>query len=258
MSELTGKVAVITGCASPQGIGYAVAGRFASAGASLLLVDTGSSEPMRARCAELRARPGVDAPIEPALFDLAESGAAEAMVERALERFGRVDILVNNAGLRVNKRFGEYTRSDFERSVAVNVAAPLFASQAVLPAMRKQGGGRIIFTASQLGTVSAPTRAVYGLTKAALIHLTKSMALELAADNIIVNAISPGPVRTQPIIDRDTADPAAARERIRQYMPGGRYGEPDEIADLALFLATTRATYLQGENIVIDGGYTAH
>src|ERR1043166_1735779 len=185
MGLLTGQVAIITGTASPKGIGFAIAQRFAAEGASLLLVDTGKREPLDEAVAQCSAQPGAGGKILCDLFDLGQPGAPEAMVARALELFGRVDILVNNAAFRVSKKFGEFTRADFDRSVAVNVAAAFFASQAVLAPMRKQGGGRIIHTASQLGTVAADTRAIYGLTKAALIHLTKSMALELASENII-------------------------------------------------------------------------
>jgi NAD(P)-dependent dehydrogenase (short-subunit alcohol dehydrogenase family) len=171
---------------------------------------------------------------------------------------GRIDILVNNAGIRESHKFGEYTRDVFERVVAVNLAAPFFAAQALVPIMRAQGGGRIINIASQLGHVTYAKRALYGLTKAALIHLTKSMAYELASDGIIVNSISPGPIRTQFIIDRAAEEPEEAALRLKTYLPAGRLGEPEEIAELALFLASTPATYLQGEDICIDGGYTSH
>ena len=196
--------------------------------------------------------------IEYGVFDLSERGAAEQMIEEAVKLYARVDVLVNNAGIRAPLAFGEYTREIFEKVVAVNIAAPFFASQAVVPVMRKQGGGRIIHIASQLARVTYAKRALYGLTKAALVHLTKSMAYELARDGIMVNSISPGPIRTQYIIDRDSAEPEAAQQRIKTYLPIGRLGEPREIADVALFLATTPATYLQGEDICVDGGYTTH
>ena len=257
MSSLKTKFAIVTGASTPRGIGNAIAKRFAEAGASVFLVaegTVGQLETARKEC-QAFARAGR---IEYGVFDLAEPGAAEGMVEEAARRFGRVDVLVNNAGIRAPYKFGEYTREQFNKVVAVNLAAPFFASQAVLAVMRKQGGGRIINIASQLGRVTYARRALYGLTKAAVIHLTKSMAYELGSDGIIVNAISPGPVRTQPILDRMQEDPAEAAHRLKEYMPSGRFGEPSEIAELALFLATTTATFLQGEDICIDGGYTLH
>ena len=257
MSSLKNKIAVVTGASTPKGIGNAIAKRFAEAGAAVFLVAEGTVGQLED--AQKACRGFADAGrIEYGVFDLAQPGAAERMIEDAQRRFGRIDILVNNAGIRAPYKFGEYTRAQFDKVVAVNLAAPFFASQAVLPIMRGQGGGRIINIASQLGRVTYARRALYGLTKAAVIHLTKSMAYELGADGIIVNAISPGPVKTQPILDRMAEDPAEAARRLQQYMPSGRFGEPAEIAELALFLATTTATFLQGEDICIDGGYTLH
>jgi NAD(P)-dependent dehydrogenase (short-subunit alcohol dehydrogenase family) len=139
----------------------------------------------------------------------------------------------------------------------VNLAAAFFASQAVLPAMRRAGGGRIIHIASQMGTVAFDNRCVYGMTKAALIYLTKAMAYELAAENIIVNAISPGPILTGPLLERLEKEPEHAQSRL-EYVRAKRFGEPEEIAELAFFLASTSATFLQGENVIIDGGYVTH
>jgi NAD(P)-dependent dehydrogenase (short-subunit alcohol dehydrogenase family) len=221
------------------------------------LAAEGTVEQLEKVRAECRSYPDAGR-IEYGVYDLAESGAAERMIEEAVQRFSRVDVLVNNAGMRAPFDFGEYTRGTFERVVAVNVAAPFFASQAVLPVMRRQGGGRIIHIASQLGHVTYAKRALYGLTKAALIHLTKSMAYELGREGIMVNSISPGPVATQYILDRSAREPEEAARRLKAYVPLGRLGEPAEIAEVALFLATTSATYLQGEDICVDGGYTAH
>ncbi|HKA44978.1 MAG TPA: SDR family NAD(P)-dependent oxidoreductase [Burkholderiales bacterium] len=257
MGLLTGKIAVITGASTARGIGNAIANRFAESGASIYLVAEGTVERLKATQDECRAYPAAGR-IEYGVFDLAERGAAERMIETAARLFGRIDVLVNNAGIRAAYDFGDYTRDTFERVVAVNLAAPFFASQAVVPVMRRQGGGRIIHIASQLARVTYAKRALYGLTKAALVHLTKSMAYELARDGIVVNSISPGPVKTQFIMDRDAAQPEAARRRVETYLPVGRLGEPGEIAEVALFLASTSPSYLQGEDICVDGGYTAH
>ena len=120
-----------------------------------------------------------------------------------------------------------------------------------------RSGGRIIHIASQLGIVTHAKSGLYGLTKAALIHLTRTMAVELGREGILVNAISPGPVMTQHNIARTTADAGYAERRLVD-VPAGRFGRPDEIADVAYFLATTPATFLQGDNVVIDGGYISH
>lgn len=251
---LSGKFAIVTGASSPGGIGRAIALRFAEAGASLLLVAEATSTQLdeaRALCA---AVPGAGR-VETLLIDLSLPASPEAMVQTAERLFGGVDVLVNNAAARAPMMFGDYTRQQFDHLISVNLAAPFFASQAVVPLMRRQGGGRIIHIASQLGHVTYPTRALYGLTKAAIIHLTKSMAHELGRDGIIVNAISPGPVSTPAVADRPAAEVEA---RFKNYLPLGRLGEPSEIAELALFLATAAPSYLQGQDIVIDGGYINH
>jgi NAD(P)-dependent dehydrogenase (short-subunit alcohol dehydrogenase family) len=254
MNELKGKVAVVTGASAPRGIGRAIATAFAAAGASVLCVAEATQEQLDDVVRECRALPDA-ARIESALIDVGEPGAPERMIALAQQLFGRVDVLVNNAGIRMPVDFGDYTREQFDRVVSVNLAAAFFASQAVLPIMRAQGGGRIIHIASQLGHVTYEKRAVYGLTKAALIHLTKSMAYELGRDNIVVNAISPGPIATGPTLARPAE---VTQRRVDQYIPAGRVGTPEEVADLALYLASASPSFLQGQDIVIDGGYIIH
>jgi NAD(P)-dependent dehydrogenase (short-subunit alcohol dehydrogenase family) len=257
MKDLSGKVAVVTGASTEKGIGTAIARRFAQAGASVFLVAEGTVAQLEKACEACRAYSDAGR-IDYGVVDLSQAGAPERMIAEALERFSRIDVLVNNAGIRADYEFGEYTHEVFDKVVAVNLAAPFFASQAVLPVMRKQGGGRIINIASQLGRVTYAKRALYGLTKAGLAHLTKSMAYELAKDGISVNSISPGPIATEFVLERNARNPEEAARRIQAYLPIGRLGQPEEIAEVALFLATTRATFLHGEDICVDGGYTIH
>ena len=250
MSDLRGKVAIVTGASTPLGIGRAIALRFAQAGAGVLLVADGTHEQLedaRKQCASV---PGAGT-IQTAQLDLGLSGAPEEMVAIAEREFGRVDVLVNNAGIRASENFGDFTRERFDRTVAVNLASAFFASQAVLPMMRRQQGGRILHIGSQMGRVTSAQRALYGATKAALIHLTRSMAVELGKENIIVNSISPGPVATQPLLDRG---PEATAKLVAK-IPLGRLGQPTEIADVALYLAASSPAFLLGQDIVVDGGY---
>lgn len=258
MAELTGKVAVITGASSRNGIGQAIAKRYARAGASVYLMAEGNDEQLRENVRECRdLSAGTGARFEYGVHDLAQSGAAEAMIEKAAQLFGRIDILVNNAGVRARMKFGEFSRETFNNAVAVNLAAPFFACQAVLPIMRRQGGGRIIHIASQMGVVTHERRAVYGMTKAALIHLAKAMAFELAPDGIIVNAISPGPVLTE-YIEQEYGKHAELGNDRNAYMRIKRLGRPDEIAEVAFFLAASAPELLLGQNLIVDGGYTIH
>ena len=254
MKILAEKVAIVTGASSPVGIGAAVARRLAASGARLLLVADDSPASVAKECADLL---GDAAGIIALKADLADPAAVAAMVAQAETRFGRVDLLVNNAAVRINRKFGDFTAAEFDKAVAVNLRAPFLASQAVLPAMRRQGGGRIIHIASQLGSVAYQTRTIYGLTKAALIHLAKSMALELAPDNIQVNTVSPGPIATQPILDRQQKEPEESARRL-DYVPMGRFGRPDEIGEVVHWLLTTNASFLTGQDLIVDGGYTIH
>lgn len=224
-------------------------------GFTLVLVAEGTAEELTEAAAQCLVRGAPRA--EWQIADLAEPGAAERMVVSALGAAGRIDVLVNNAGIRCRKPFGTFTRVEFDRVVQVNLASAFFASQAVLPAMRAQGGGRIIHVASQMASVASEENAVYGLTKAALVHLTKSMAFELARENIQVNAVSPGPIATQYNIDSYGRQPGKM-EQMTSRVPAGRFGTPREVAECIAFLATQEGAFMQGANLVVDGGYIIH
>ena len=251
MTALNGRIALITGAS--RGIGRATALTLSTTGAAVYLAADGTREELTAVAAECRSRSG-GAPAEFGLFDMGDAGDVQAMVDDAVSRLGRIDILVNNAGMRIRKLFGDFAPADFDKLIAVNLRAPFLASQAVLPTMRAHGGGRIITVASQLGMVASPNSSLYGLAKAALIHLTKSMALELAPDNIMVNAVSPGPIATEFTLDQMAHTPGYKEWRESQ-IPLGRWGTPEEVAETILFLASTSARFVHGSNLVVDGGY---
>jgi NAD(P)-dependent dehydrogenase (short-subunit alcohol dehydrogenase family) len=254
MGALTGKIALVTGAS--RGIGRATAHALSEAGAAVYLAADGTREELSAVAAECRAH-NAFARAEFGMFDLADAADVQRMVEAALAIFGRIDILVNNAGIRIRHPFGDYAAAEFDHLVAVNVRAPFLASQAVVPSMRANGGGRIITVASQNGIVATANSALYGLSKAALIYLTKAMALELAKDKIMVNAVSPGPIETEFTRARMEREPGH-REARQARIPLGRWGRPEEVAQAILFLASTDATFVHGSNLVIDGGYVIH
>ncbi|MFN7275780.1 MAG: SDR family NAD(P)-dependent oxidoreductase [bacterium] len=254
LKPLEGKCAIVTGASTPNGIGSAIARRLAAEGASLLVVAEGPAQDLEATASACRTLLAPGAQAEALLLDLSQPGAPERMVEHADRLFGRVDILVNNAAARASYSFGTYTREQFDKVVAVHIGAAYFASQSVLPIMRRQGSGRIIHIASQLGHVTFDKRALYGLTKAAIIHLTKSMAHELGKDNIIVNAISPGPIDT----GRRTVNGPEVTAQLIGKVPAGRLGEAAEIAEVAFFLASSSPQFLQGQDVVVDGGFIIH
>ena len=251
MSELKGKVALVTGAS--RGIGRAIALRLASAGAAIYLAADGTKAELEETATACRKAGAPDA--AEGLHDLARKEEAERMVAEAHKRMGRIDILVNNAGIRARKAFGEFTHDDFERLVAVNLRAPFFASQAVVPIMKAQGGGHIIHMASQLGLVASRYGTIYSMTKAALIQLTKNMALELTGSGISVNAICPGPVDTEGM--KAGRHPGELEQRARD-VPIGRFGTPEEVAGVVAFLVSKDATYVIGHALVMDGGYVIH
>ena len=244
---------IVTGAS--RGLGHAIAVELARSGASLLLVADGPEQELHQAVDDCKS--AGSRKVESLSCDLARRGAAEEMVSAAMSALGGVSALVNNAGIRMRKPLGEYSYDDFDRLIAVNLRAPFFATQAVLPVMRSAGGGRIVNIASQMGVVAAESIALYSLAKAALISLTKSTAVEAGRDNIQVNAVSPGPATTEMNLKRKTDAPEQHAERMR-YMLTGRLVECDEVAKTVLFLLSTDAASIQGHNLVIDGGYTIH
>ncbi|WP_187829881.1 SDR family NAD(P)-dependent oxidoreductase [Siccirubricoccus phaeus] len=254
MSESTAlKVALVTGAS--RGIGHAIALALAVRGFALFLAAEGTAEELAEAATACRTAGAPDA--AEAIFDLAKEGAAEAMVAAALARFGRLDVLVNNAGIRCRKPFGSFTRGEFRMLMAVDLEAAFFASQAALPAMRRQGGGRIIHIASQMGRVAAEENALYGAAKAALLQLTRNMAFELAKEGIVVNSVSPGPIATQYNIESYGRVPGRT-ELMTARVPAGRFGQPEEVAEAVAFLATCETGFIQGHDLLIDGGYSIH
>jgi len=251
MSELNGKVALLSGAS--RGIGRAVALRLAGEGAAIYLAADGTEAELDEVAAECRRAGAPDAAW--GVHDLAQRDEAEAMVRAAHRRMGQIDILVNNAGIRVRKAFGEFSPEEFDRVLTVNLRAPFLASQAVVPIMLAQGGGHVIHMASQLGIVASRYGAVYNLTKAGLIQLTRSMALELSSKNIHVNAVCPGPIATEGFLAG--RNPGELEQRARD-VPMGRFGTVDEVAGVVAFLVSKDAAYVAGHALVMDGGYIVH
>ncbi|HVY17558.1 MAG TPA: SDR family oxidoreductase [Rhodopila sp.] len=252
------KVALVTGAS--RGIGREIALALAAKGLSVYLAADGTEAELADTVAAAKAGGAPEA--RWTIVDLGTPGEAERMVETALAAMGRIDVLVNNAGIRCRKPFGAFTRADFAALIEVNLAAAFFASQAVLPAMRAQRdgngvGGRIIHIASQHGSVASEENALYGTTKAALIHLARNMAYELAKDGIQVNTVSPGPIATQ--FNKDTWGTIPGKlETMTARVPAGRMGRPEEIAEAVAFLATTDGSFIHGHDLVVDGGYIIH
>ena len=252
MGALDGKVGIITGAAT--GIGRASAFAFARAGARLVLCDVREDELSKT----IDAVGGSD--IVPVAADLADSKACARVVETALSAFGRLDVLFNNAGVGTMVVGGTVETIDLEHwdlAQDVNVRAMYLVSRAAVPAMRAIGGGSIINTSSVSafrGSIDRPSHA-YAASKGAVLALTRAMAASYGRDRVRVNAICPGTIRTRltaDFIERAERDAAEGRG-----IPLGRVGEPEDIAQCALFLASDSAAWISGAAIVVDGGALA-
>ena len=249
-AALTGKTAVVTGAGS--GIGRAIATAFASAGAAVMSLDINADA--AEETARMIASAGGRAQARPC--DVSLEADTRAAAEAAQSAFGAIHVLVNAAATDdPNGTVLDISPADWTRVFDVNVMGAYLMSRAVLPAMVAAGGGSIIHIASQLGRVGAPGRAAYCASKGAIIQLAKAMAVDHAAQNIRVNALSPGAIETRRLVLR-FGDMETARRLSGPKHLLNRLGQPEEIAQAALFLASDAASFMTGADMVVDGGYT--
>ena len=248
--ELTGQVALVTGAA--RGLGRAISLALAHAGADVALglrdVKTDSG-----LAAEIRSMGRRTLPLQ---MDMSKLDQVQWAVAEAAREFGRLDILVNNAGLGPENTAEKVREEDFDLTVAVNLKGTFFASQAAGRVMIRQGSGKIINMSSQAGFTALPTESIYCMTKAAIAHLTKCLAVEWGKHGITVNAVAPTFIRT-PGTEAALADSAFRADTIERIAGLHRIGEPMEVAGTVVFLASPAASLITGETILIDGGWTA-
>lgn len=248
--ELGGQVALVTGAA--RGLGNAIALALANAGANVALglrdVATGAE-----LVDEIEAMGRRALPVQMDVTDLEQIFRA---VDETSERFGRLDILVNNAGLAPGNPAEDVREEDFDLTLAVNLKGTFFASQAAGRVMIRRGYGRIVNLSSQAGFVALPTESVYCMTKAAISHLTKCLALEWGEHGITVNAVAPTFIAT-PGTEEALADPEFRADVIERIAALHRIGEPMDVAGAVVFLTSPAASLVTGETILVDGGWTA-
>jgi NAD(P)-dependent dehydrogenase (short-subunit alcohol dehydrogenase family) len=250
--SLNGKVALITG--GSRGIGRAIALAFGEAGADVVVSSRNKRPPELEKVAEEIRAKGRRALAIPAHVGKRED--VQNLVQKTLQEFGRIDILVNNAGANpVLSSMVDLEEEAFEKVLEVNLRGAFLMSKAVAQEMIKQGGGRIINISSVSGLrARADGTGAYCISKAAMNMMTQVMARELAGYNILVNAIAPGSIKTE-FSRVNWTDPERRAQRIRE-IELKRFGEPEEVAGLALFLASAASSFVTGEIIRVDGGQT--
>lgn len=259
---LEGKVVLVTGSSNRSGIGFGIAKALAEQGAMVMLNGLEGPEQVEAAKAEIAAL-GHAVSFHDA--DLTKPEQIEAMINATVAEFGRVDILVNNAGVQHVAPLDEFPLDKWEMIIRLNLIASFYTSRYVIPLMKKQGWGRIINVASAHALVASPFKTAYVAAKHGLAGLTKSLALELAQQNITVNAICPGYVKTQ-LVENQIADTAKARGITEEQVikdvllaaqPTKKFTTVDQVAALAVFLCSDAAENITGSLQSIDGGWTA-
>jgi NAD(P)-dependent dehydrogenase (short-subunit alcohol dehydrogenase family) len=241
--RLQGKVALVTGAGG--GIGAATARRFAREGA-LVAINDARPDGLEAVAGEIRAA-GAKALVVPG--DVTKRADCERLVQETVQAFGRLDVLINNAGINRDAMAAKMTEEQWDAVLAVNLKGTFLCAQAALPGMRERAWGRVVNTSS-IGALGNIGQANYAASKAGVIGLTKTLALEYAKYGVTVNAIAPGPVMTAML----AGVPDQIKEKIVAQVPVGRIASPDEIASVHLFLSSDEAAFITGQVLFVDGG----
>lgn len=258
---LTGKSAVVTG--STSGIGLAIARALAAEGARVMINGFGEEETIATALAELTRTSGAEALHDPA--DMTRPGEIAAMIQRAHHAWGGPDILVNNAGIQFVSPIADFPVAQWDAILAINLSSAFHAMRAAVPRMRARGWGRIVSTASAHSLVASPNKSAYVAAKHGLVGLTKTVALETAAEGITVNCVSPGYVWT-PLVEQQIPATMAARGLTREQViddvllaaqPTKQFVTSEQVAALVLFLCGEAASAMTGANLSVDGGWTA-
>lgn len=253
MDRLLGKACIVTGAGS--GIGKATAERFAKEGASVLCVDI-NADAVAETVEQIRDAGGV---AEAMTADISVRSQVQAFTAKCVDTYGRLDVLINNAGVNLPGVFHEAPDDVIDRTLNVNVKGSMYASQAAIPHMLKQGKGSIVNLSSVNGLVSEPFLAIYSASKGAIVMLTRGIALDYAKQGIRCNCVCPGWVDTP--INYAHAEMLGGLDKVYETLdsiqPIGRPGEPSEIANLILFLASDESSLMTGSVVTADGGMTA-
>jgi 2-dehydro-3-deoxy-D-gluconate 5-dehydrogenase len=247
--DITGRVAVVTG--ANRGIGFGIAQALARAGA-IVVVSARTAGANADAVKQIEAEGGRALAIE---ADMHDETACRALCEKAAERLGRLDILVNNAGVANRKPPQDHTSAEWRKVIDINLSAPFWCAQAAYPAMQRGGGGKII-NRSMLSIFATAYAVAYGASKGGIVQMTKSLACAWAKDNIQVNAILPGWIDTE-FTRTGRKEVPGLHERVLARTPAGRWGKPEDLAGVAVFLASAASDFVTGATIAVDGGFSA-
>ena len=247
MFDLTGKIALITGAS--RGLGFAIAKGFSEQGATVIL-NGRNPETLEKSAEELRLKGGS---VHTSSFDVTNSDAIKSAVADIEKNVGSIDILVNNAGIQHRQLLSELQESDWRRVIETNLTAPFLVAQSVAPGMVRRKSGKIINICSLTSELGRANIAPYTTAKGGLKMLTKSMAVEWAKDNVQVNGIGPGYFLTE--MNTALVEDEKFNNWVCNRTPAGRWGDPDELAGAAVFLASQASNYVNGQVIYVDGGF---
>ncbi|HEY7040699.1 MAG TPA: glucose 1-dehydrogenase [Methylomirabilota bacterium] len=247
--ELKGRVAVVTG--GNGGIGLGMARGLAGAGAAIV-VSGRNAEKSRRAVDELGRLGATAVAIE---ADVADESAVNALVQGTVDRFGRLDILVNNAGMNIRKPVHELTLAEWRRVIDTNLTSAFLSSRAAYPIMKKNGGGKIINIGSMMSIFGASFAPAYAASKGGMVQLTRAMASGWARDNIQVNAVLPGWIDTE-LTTNARREVQGLHERVLARTPADRWGVPDDLSGIAVFLGGPASDFVTGTAIPVDGGYS--
>ncbi|MCI0580962.1 MAG: SDR family oxidoreductase [Chloroflexi bacterium] len=248
--RLDGRVAVVTG--GNRGLGQALAGALAGAGAAIAIL---SRQPGAAAVAAAQLQASAGVPCRGYACDVTAPEEVEATIAQIAADLGGVDILVNNAGINIRGPIEQLTPADFQQVMATNVTGAWLMCRAAAAHLQASRHGRVINIGSMLSLVGLPNRTAYASSKGAILQLTRALALEWAPHRVTVNAILPGPFRTE--MNEQLLNDPAAYQAFASQIPLGRWGEPEELAGAVLFLAGDASSFMTGAALVIDGGWTA-
>ncbi len=247
--DLSGRVAIVTG--GNGGIGLGMARGLAAAGASVVVAARNQAKSAEA----VKALEGLGAAATAVELEVGQLESCRAMVDAAVERFGRLDILVNNAGTNIRKQPEDYALEEWHEVMETNLTGAFVCCQAAYPAMVEAGGGKIINIGSMMSIFGASFAAPYAASKGGIVQLTKALATAWAKDNIQANAVLPGWIDTD-LTRKGRQQIEGLHDRVVARTPAGDWGKPDDFAGIAVFLAAPASDFITGAAITVDGGYS--